>query len=83
MQPKIASFQWDNEYWIISGFTAKNNPATTTKTKLFVNLYSLLIAYTIQIITIIICTAHELDTNIKLSVQNIFTMLKMTQLKKA
>ena len=82
MKPKIASFQCDNENWMISGFTAKNNVAITRKTKLLENIYSLLIEYTIQIIMIIICTAQTLDTNIKLSVQNIFVILNMTQLKK-
>ena len=82
MQPKIASFQCDSEYCIISGFIKKNKPTITKKIKLLENLYSLLIEYTIQIITIIICTAQTADTNIKLSVQNIFVILNMNQLKK-
>ena len=67
---------------MISGLIKKNKVATTTNIKLLENLYSLLIEYTIQIIIRIICTAQTVDTNIKLSAQNIFVILNMTQLKK-
>ena len=67
---------------MISGLIKKNKVTITTNIKLLENLYSLLIEYTIQIITRIICTAQTVDTNIKLSAQNIFAILNMTQLKK-
>ena len=66
---------------MISGLIKKNKVAITTNIKLLENIYSLFIEYTIQIITTIICTAQTVDTNIKLSAQNIFAILNTNQLK--